>query len=98
VIENCILIILIPGFFNSFIYWKPQFPIPKQQPASRHISPFPFYWDVNKEFKEILPGGLNGLPQCFVLDKQGNIAFHKRKYSSGDEDLLYEEIKILAAK
>lgn len=60
--------------------------------------PFPFYWDVNKEFKEIMPGGLNGLPQCFVLDKKGNIVFHKRKYSSGDEDLLFEEIKTLAAQ
>ncbi len=60
--------------------------------------PFKFYWDYNREFKEILPGGLNGLPQSFILDKNGEIVHHKRKYSTGDEDLLYEEIKALAAK
>lgn len=60
--------------------------------------PFKFLWDYNREFKEILPGGLNGLPQSFILDKNGEIAFHKRKYSSGDEDIMYEEIKSLAQK
>lgn len=60
--------------------------------------PFKFYWDVNKEFKEFLPGGLNGLPQCFILDKKGNIAYQKRKYSTGDEDILFEEVKKLAAQ
>ena len=57
---------------------------------------FTFLWDVNKEFKEIMPGGLNGLPQCFVLDKAGNIVYHKRKYSSGDEDIMFEEVKKIA--
>ena len=45
-----------------------------------------------------MPGQLNGLPQTFILDKEGNIALHKRKYRSGDEDKLYEKVKELAAK
>ena len=77
--------------------WVNNFPAIQKRHAEKQW-PFNFYWDYNREFKEILPGGLNGLPQCFVLDKNGEIAFHKRKYSSGDEDLLYEEIKTLAKK
>lgn len=53
------------------------------------------YNDVNREFGEVLPGELNGLPQVFVFDKKGNIAYHKRKYVTGDEDLLFEQIKAL---
>ncbi len=69
-----------------------------QKRANDKNWPFKFYWDYNREFKEILPGGLNGLPQSFILDKNGQIAYHKRKYSSGDEDIMYEEIKLLASK
>ena len=36
--------------------------------------PWESYWDFNKEFKYIMPGKLNGLPQVFLLDKNGNIA------------------------
>ncbi len=57
--------------------------------------PFPVYWDMNREFTQLMPGGLNGLPQVFVLDKNGNIAYHKRKYSSGDEVKLFDVIKSL---
>jgi hypothetical protein len=46
----------------------------------------------------VMPGELNGLPQSFVLDKNGNVVMHKRKYSTGDEDQLYEQVKTLAAK
>jgi cytochrome c biogenesis protein CcmG, thiol:disulfide interchange protein DsbE len=53
------------------------------------------YNDVNREFGEVLPGELNGLPQVFVFDKKGNIVYHKRKYSTGDEDLLFEQVKSL---
>jgi cytochrome c biogenesis protein CcmG/thiol:disulfide interchange protein DsbE len=58
--------------------------------------PFPAYHDLNREFHLIMPGALNGLPQVFVLDKAGNIAYHTRKYMPGDEDKLFEEIKKLA--
>ncbi len=57
---------------------------------------FEAYNDVNKEFGEVLPGELNGLPQVFVFDKDGKIAYHKRKYVPGDEDVLYAKVKELA--
>lgn len=57
--------------------------------------PWESYSDMNREFGEVLPGELNGLPQVFVFDKKGNISYHKRKYSTGDEDLLFEQVKAL---
>lgn len=58
--------------------------------------PWETYNDVNREFRQILPGGLNGLPQTFVIDKDGEIAYHKRKYKPGDEDILFAKVKELA--
>lgn len=46
---------------------------------------WPAFNDVHREFSRIMPGGLNGLPQTFVLDGNGQIVYHKRKYSPGDE-------------
>lgn len=60
--------------------------------------PWETYNDVNREFRQILPGGLNGLPQTFLLDKNGEIVYHKRKYRPGDEDILFEKVKVLANK
>jgi len=60
--------------------------------------PWETYNDVNREFRQILPGGLNGLPQTFVIDKNGEIAYHKRKYKPGDEDILFAKVKELASK
>ena len=54
------------------------------------------YHDFNREFRFVMPGELNGLPQSFILDKNGEIAYHKRKYSSGDEDKLYAKVQELA--
>lgn len=59
--------------------------------------PWKTYNDVHREFRKVMPGGLNGLPQTFLLDKDGNIVYHKRKYRSGDEDKLYEQVKSIAA-
>lgn len=59
--------------------------------------PWPAYNDVNREFRQVMPGGLNGLPQSFVLDKNGNITYHKRKYRPGDELVLYQKIREAAA-
>lgn len=56
---------------------------------------FPAFHDLNREFRMVMPGELNGLPQVFVLDKNGNIAYHTRKYVPGDEDKLFEEIRKL---
>ncbi len=60
--------------------------------------PFPAYYDLNREFRLVMPGELNGLPQIFVLDKEGSVAYHTRKYMPGDEDKLFEEVRKLAAK
>ena len=98
------------AIFQKFDNWKKEtdfeiyaistdfsqnFPAIQKRAADRKW-PFSLLWDYNREFKEILPGGLNGLPQVFVLDKNGKIAYHKRKYSTGDEDVLYEQVKALA--
>ena len=59
---------------------------------------FDAYLDVNREFRKVMPGALNGLPQSFIFDKDGKIAYHSRKYSTGDEHKLYAKVKELAAK
>jgi len=57
--------------------------------------PWETYHDTNREFRLVMPGALNGLPQSFILDKDGEIVYHKRKYSTGDEDKLFAKIKEL---
>ena len=54
------------------------------------------YNDVNREFRNVMPGELNGLPQTFLLDKDGKIVYHKRKWRPGDEDVLFDKVKALA--
>lgn len=60
--------------------------------------PFEAFNDYKREFRNIMPGKLNGLPQVFLLDKKGEIVYHSRKYFSGDERKLYENIKAAANK
>ena len=56
--------------------------------------PFELYWDVRREFPNVMPyGGLNGLPQVFVFDKDGKVVYHHRKYMPGDEDALFEAVR-----
>lgn len=50
------------------------------------------YLDINREFLNIMPGRLNGLPQTFILDKDGKIVYHKRKYRNGDEDKMFAKV------
>ena len=64
----------------------------------KHQWPWEVYHDTNREFRLVMPGALNGLPQSFILDKNGEIVYHKRKYSSGDEDVLFAKVKELASK
>jgi len=54
--------------------------------------------DTNREFRKVLPGALNGLPQTFIFDKNGEIVYRKRKYSTGDEHNLFKMIKKIAAQ
>lgn len=47
--------------------------------------PFPVYWDRERNFKNILPGGLNGLPQVFVFDREGKLVWQHKGYYPGAE-------------
>lgn len=60
--------------------------------------PFPVLMDVNREFRQIMPGQLNGLPQLFVLSAERKIVHHKQKYRPGDEDQLFAFLKSLPQK
>ena len=60
--------------------------------------PWETYLDKDREFLRTMPGRLNGLPQTFILDGNGKIVYHKRKYRPGDEDTLFAKIKATAAK
>jgi cytochrome c biogenesis protein CcmG, thiol:disulfide interchange protein DsbE len=55
--------------------------------------PFPVWWDAHRVFKEIMPGGLNGLPQVFVFDKNGTLVWQHKGYQPGDENALLEQIQ-----
>lgn len=57
--------------------------------------PWPTYNDMNREFRMILPGDLNGYPQTFVFDKEGEIVYRKKKYLTGDLDKLTDVLKKL---
>ncbi|MBK7938631.1 MAG: TlpA family protein disulfide reductase [Lewinellaceae bacterium] len=66
-----------------------------KQMAAEKKWPFPVYWDKDRAFKTVLPGGLNGLPQVFLFDKNGQIVWHHKKYTPGDEAELFAQIKAL---
>ncbi len=55
--------------------------------------PFPAYFDLNQEFMWVIPGNLNGLPQVFVMDKNGKIVHRAKGFVHGDEDKLFAFIK-----
>ncbi len=54
--------------------------------------PFEVYWDVHRLFRSVMPGGLNGLPQVFIIDKEGKIAYHHKGFRPGDEQELFRKI------
>jgi thiol-disulfide isomerase/thioredoxin len=57
--------------------------------------PFPVYWDRERTFKSILPGGLNGLPQVFLFDRNGTLVWQHKGYYPGFEHELFAKIKEL---
>ncbi|MEO6037118.1 MAG: TlpA disulfide reductase family protein [Saprospiraceae bacterium] len=59
---------------------------------------FPAYWDGVQAFKNLLPGGLNGLPQVFLFDKKGQLVWQHKRYVSGDEQELFAQILALQTK
>ena len=52
--------------------------------------PWTSYLDVNREFPLVMPGKLNGVPQLFVFDDEGEQVFYRRKYRTGDLEALEE--------
>jgi cytochrome c biogenesis protein CcmG, thiol:disulfide interchange protein DsbE len=57
---------------------------------------FEALFDLKREFPAVMPyGGLNGLPQVFVLNDKGEPTYHHRRYIPGDEKELFEAIKKL---
>jgi cytochrome c biogenesis protein CcmG, thiol:disulfide interchange protein DsbE len=55
---------------------------------------FEALFDVKREFPYVMPnGGLNGLPQVFVMNEKGEPTYHHRRYIPGDEKELFEAIK-----
>lgn len=102
----------LDAFKQQYAAWQAETPFdlvaistdfPKNYPSfeSRVAAekwPWPAYIDLNREFGKILPGELNGLPQTFILDPQGNIRHHKRKFRPGDEVQIYELIKAVASE
>lgn len=63
-----------------------------KQMAKEKNWPFPVYWDYTRAFKAVLPGGLNGLPQVFLFDKNGALVWQHKKYVPGDEVELFNRI------
>jgi hypothetical protein len=57
--------------------------------------PFPVYWDSARAFKTLLPGGLNGLPQVFLFDKNGTLVWQHKGFYQGMEKELFAQIKAL---
>jgi cytochrome c biogenesis protein CcmG, thiol:disulfide interchange protein DsbE len=57
--------------------------------------PFEVYWDRDHLFRTVMPGELNGLPQVFIFDKNGKLAYQHKGFRPGDEVTLFEKIKSL---
>lgn len=61
--------------------------------AQENQFPFKVYWDRDRLFRYVMPGGLNGLPQVFIFDKNGKLAYQHKGFRPGDEVKLFEQIK-----
>lgn len=57
--------------------------------------PFDVYWDRDRLFRMVMPGELNGLPQVFIFDKDGKLAWRHKGFRPGDEQELFAKIKEL---
>ncbi|MBK9338991.1 MAG: TlpA family protein disulfide reductase [Lewinellaceae bacterium] len=54
--------------------------------------PFEVYWDRDRLFRSVMPGELNGLPQVFIFDKEGKLAYRHKGFRPGDEVELFAKI------
>lgn len=57
---------------------------------------FPSYMDPNNDLKRSI--NFQNIPFSIIVDKSGKIAYMHTGYSEGDEMVLFEKIKELAAK
>ena len=58
--------------------------------------PFETVFDVHRQFCDVMPnGGLNGLPQLFVMNEKGEIVYYHRRYVQGDEAELFAALQKL---
>lgn len=53
------------------------------------------YIDANQDLKRAL--NVNNVPHTFLLNGKGEIVWQHNSYSEGDEDVLYDAVKALAA-
>lgn len=57
--------------------------------------PFEVWWDRYRGFSQVLPGQLNGLPQIFIFDKQGRLAWrHKGFYSGLEQEMMDQVVRL----
>ncbi len=54
--------------------------------------PFEVWWDQYRGFSQLLPGELNGLPQVFIFDKQGRLAWRHKGFQSGSEEEMFAKV------
>lgn len=59
--------------------------------------PFEVWWDRYRGFSRVLPGELNGLPQVFIFDKNGRLAWQHKRYRPGDEQEMFAKVLELSA-
>ena len=64
--------------------------------ARAEAYPWTSYLDERREFPRVMPGGLNGVPQVFVIDAGGEQVFYRRKYRPGDLDALARALGVAA--
>ncbi len=50
--------------------------------------PWVSYLDVDREFPVVMPGKLNGVPQVFLFDAEGQLVLRQRKFRAGDLDAI----------
>lgn len=97
----------LTAIHQNFEAWQKQVPFHLVALSEDHIDayeafvsrvkkeqwPFDSYMDMERRFQDLLPGNLNGLPQTFIFDKQGNLTWKKRGFLPGDENQYLEKIK-----
>lgn len=54
--------------------------------------PFEVWWDRHRGFSRVLPGALNGLPQVFIFDRHGRLAWHHKGFRPGDEAEMFARV------